>query len=575
MNRSRVVLAGVAIAAVLAVSWALRATWHAAPHSGGDNAAYVALADALLDGRGYTEVWDPAAPPHTKYPPVFPLALAAAIGLGATTWGALKGVPLLFGLVALAGTVGWGWRRRGPLWGVLAALLTGWSAAFLHYAHYLLSDVPFLAFTVVALWLVERRRSDEWGEVVGAPPPRSEEGDAAPAAPGSVAVAAALGVAGLAWFTRSAGLPLLVAIGLWLVLSKRWRAAAAGAVVLGLPSAWWLLRARNAVGDGAYDREFWMVNPYQPELGEIGLFGLVPRAVENAMGYLGGHLPAALTGSGEGVALAGIAVGFLALVGWGRAAAREIGPAELFAPLYTALILVWPVVWSGDRFVLPLVPLVIVYAGEALAWGVARFRADVAVPAMVTGVLVLLAVQGAGVAYAAGVSGDCRAAARVGGPWACSGIGMVQFTEAARWAGENVPEGSATLTRKPRIWYAMGGTPTRTYPFLADPDSLLAVAERAGATYVVLDGVAGQARLLAAAIAARPSAFCSVAGFGGAGGGLRTELLGILPSAGAAAVEGDQVTLAACPAAMRGSGAALTPYRSSMPIPILSSSPSP
>lgn len=576
MNRSRIVLATVLVVSCFAVVWALRATWHPAPHSGGDNAAYVALADALLEGRGYTEVWDPAAPPHTKYPPVFPLALAAAIGLGATTWGALKVVPLLFGVVALLGAAAWGWRRRGPLWGVVVALVTGWSAAFLHYSHYLLSDVPFLAFIMVALWLVERRRDDPWGAVVGGPPPPAPgEEEAGRPAVGAGSVAAAFAVAALALFTRSAGLPLLLAIGIWLVLARRWRAAVAGAIAVGIPAAWWFLRARHAVGDGAYSREFWMVDPYQPDLGEIGLFGLVPRAVENAVGYLVSHLPAALTGSGEGLALAGVAVGALAVIGWARAVAREPGPVELFVPLYFGLILVWPVVWSGDRFVLPLVPIVIVYAGEALGWAVARFRAEIAVPAMATGVLVLLTVQGAGVAYASGVSGDCRAAARVGGPWACSGTGMVQFTEAARWAGENAREGAVTLTRKPRIWYAMGGTPTRTYPFLSDPDSLLAAAEGAGATYVVLDVVAGQARLLASAIAARPAAFCSVAGFGGGAGGLRTELLGILPAEGGDPTDADEVTLASCPAEMRGSGAALSPYRSSMPIPILSPSSSP
>ena len=51
------------------------------PHNGGDNAGYVALAHSLLTRGEYLELWDPAAPPHTKYPPVFPLILAGFIAL--------------------------------------------------------------------------------------------------------------------------------------------------------------------------------------------------------------------------------------------------------------------------------------------------------------------------------------------------------------------------------------------------------------------------------------------------------------------------------------------------------------
>lgn len=592
MTRSRWIFAVVLVPVALVCAWALRATWHPAPHPGGDNAGYVALAHALGTGQGYTELWDPARPPHTKYPPVFAATLAVARSLGASTWGGLKAVPLLFGVLGLAATFLWAHRRRGLLWGAAAALLTGLSATFLYHSHYLLSDVPFLAFTMATLWLVGERRGDPWGCDWGPrpdPPPTDDApavspGDAPADAPGApeasrlsrAAVAGALVCAGLAYFTRSAGLPLVVALLGLLVVRRQLVAAAVGAVALAVPAGLWLLRGRDTVADGAYVREFWMVDPYRPELGEIGLGGLLPRAVENAAGYLTTHLPTALTGSADAVALPGLVVGVLALVGWGVAVRSRVGAAELFAPLYVAVILVWPVVWSGDRFALPLVPLAVVYGGEALAWGVARLRSDVVVPALVVGVAVLSLTQTAGVARAADESAACRGAARAGGPWACSGVGMVQFTEAARWAGANLPEDAVVLTRKPRIWYAMSGRATRTYPFVPYPDSVLAVARRAGASYVLLDLVGAQAQLLANAVAARPGAFCSVASFGGADGGPRTELLGILPNGGPEApAPGEEVRIGSCPDAMRGRGVGVAPYSSSSTIPILMSSPSP
>lgn len=583
---------GVLVALLMAQGWALRATWHDAPHPGGDNAGYVALADALVSGEGYTETWDPAAPPHTKYPPVFPALLAGAMAFGASTWSGLKAVPLTFALLSMLAAFFWANARRGPVWGGGVALLTGWSSTLLYHAHYLLSDVPFLAFTLGALWLVEERRgdpsagADRSARGDGAGEGGASDGDASGAGDsgtggGGAAAGMAVGaliLAGLAYFTRSAGLPLVLAVFAVLALRGRLRVLGAGVVALGLPAIIWLLRGRNVVTDGAYVREFWMVDPYQPQLGEIGILGLIPRALENGLGYLTSHLPAALTGAGAGSApgaeVIGLAVGVLALLGWGLAVRQKVGAAEIFALLYVGVILVWPVVWSGDRFALPLVPLAVLYAGEAVAWGVGRVRSAAVIPALATGLAVLSLSQAAAVLIEAEVAASCRGASRVGGPWACSGLAMVQFTEAARWAGSNLDDDAVVLTRKPRIWYAMSGRATRTYPFVPYADSVLAVAERAGASYVVLDLVGSQAQLLANAIGERPSAFCSVAGFGGQNGDPRTELLGIVPSAARTpSSPGAEVSIAACPDEMRGSGVELAPYVSSSPIPILTETP--
>jgi hypothetical protein len=66
------------------------AVFNPAPHSGGDNAGYISLAHGLLTTGTYTEVFDPAGLPHTKYPPLFPVLLALWMLLGAKTWTALK-----------------------------------------------------------------------------------------------------------------------------------------------------------------------------------------------------------------------------------------------------------------------------------------------------------------------------------------------------------------------------------------------------------------------------------------------------------------------------------------------------
>ena len=65
--------------------------------------------------------------------------------------------------------------------------------------------------------------------------------------------------------------------------------------------------------------------------------------------------------------VAGLILAGLALGGWLASMRRRRGVAEYFFALSAGLILLWPVQWSGDRFALPLLPLLLRYATDALA----------------------------------------------------------------------------------------------------------------------------------------------------------------------------------------------------------------
>ncbi len=152
----------------------------------------------------------------------------------------------------------------------------------------------------------------------------------------------------------------------------------------------WLLRARGA-GQGAYVSEFWLVDPYQPSLGRVGVGGLLGRVAANLVGYVGTHLPGGVVGGrGAAVAALGIALVALGLAGWVGALRRRIGPAELFLPLYAGLILLWPTVWSGDRFALPLYPALFLYAARVLREDAGRLGDTVPVIAGLAALAVVL-----------------------------------------------------------------------------------------------------------------------------------------------------------------------------------------
>ncbi len=541
------------------------------PHSGGDNMAYLALAHALLEGAGYTELWDPATPPHTKYPPVFPAILALQALLGATTWAAFKaGSAVALSLSTLL-VFAWSVRRHGVGGAGALALLLVLAAGWQDASRWILSEPWFLLFTFAALWAGDAALGRGARPAAASAGRDDAPGDPAPGdPPARDRVALLLLLAGaatlLAFGVRTAGLPLVIAFGGALLLTRHFRAAAIHGLATLLVVGGWMLRARQG-GEGAYGDEFWLRSPYAPELGRIGPLDLLGRIRDNAEIYLLRVFPGEWWSGLPGwvpegaVALLGALLALLALAGWGaRLRAGGWGLAELFAPLYGGLILIWPEVWSGERFFLPLLPLALAWAGEGAVLlartgplrGLMPPRAEPRPPArggrkgsraeaprrdpaailLVGAGVLLLALPALPRTMAeASWARECRIRVEAHrSPLACYGPGIAEFAEAARWAGRNLPPDAAVLSRKPRIHFALGGPQSRTFPFTTDPDVLLEGADRAGARWLLLDhwdGVAGH--YLIPVLQARPLAFCHIRGWGGGDGRPGTDLFGILP----------------------------------------------
>jgi hypothetical protein len=498
------------------------------PHTGGDNAAYISLGRSLLEQQTYQDLYDPAEPPHTRYPPVFPLLLAAGMAVGLKPWVGLKLVGIVLGGCAIAATFLWLRRRGRPGLALGVALLLAISPGVLTEVHWILSDVPFWCFTALALWAFERLRSGDWRRF---------------------GLAALFAV--LAYFTRSAGLPLMVAAAGWLAWRRHWRQLAALALVLGpLVFLWWL-RARSA-GGGVYVSYFMLVDPYDPSLGRADLAGLLARVPENLVRYATMHLPVLFRGTPTLPAqAAGIALLMLALFGW-ACRLRRARVAELFLPLYAGVVLIWPVVWSSERFVLPIFGLLLAYAGDGVmrAFGggrtavpsggkvaaeagggaVIRARGSTwrgrSAAVVAAAALVLLAVPGLLANVRAGTA--CTGAWQRGEGYPCLGAPWLDYFGMAEWVGQALPQDAVVLSRKPTLFYVIGGRQGRYYPLANTTEALLASADSAGARWVVLDDLGGLAqRYLAPAILQRPQAFC-IAQATPSGGAV---LFGILPGA--------------------------------------------
>lgn len=497
-----------------------------APHTGGDNAAYISLAHGLATEGAYTDAYLPGDPPHTKYPPVFPGVLAAALLLGVKSWAALKLIPQLFTTLFVVGVFFWVSRRHGAGAGLGVGLLLALAPAMLDASNWILSEPPFLALTFLALVLLDRVGDESVSD--------STRRSLVRVSLGLVAVV-------LAYFTRSAGLPLAVAAIGFLALQQRWRLLAGFSALFGVPALLWSLRGRSAAGS-AYVSEFWLLDPYQPDLGEAGVSDLLQRLVDNVWLYGGEFIPAGLTGaSGRAAAVLGVVLVGLSAVGWfrrlplseGIRGLRSVGLTELFTPLYVGLVLAWPTVWSGERFALPLYPIVLVYAGEAVAALVRRWEPRRVGAALILTGFVLLGPQLDDLRTSAQVGGECRELVRVAGPYGCWSTAVQEFTSLAKWSGENLSPDAVVLNRKPRIFHVMsGGLRGEVFPFTERDGALFEAAESLGATHLLLDRWDLQsARFVLPVLTAESHRFCIENGFQSRDGGLGTGLLRILDPA--------------------------------------------
>lgn len=469
-----------------------------APQPGGDNAVYLALARSILDG-GYRDLFDPAAPVHTQFPPGFPALVAAALALGLEPWVGIKLVIVAFSAAGVALTYLWIRRRRRPDLALGVALLVAISPGVLALSHWELSDVPFWAMTTGALLTWERL-------------PRRHHG--------RTALAALL--TACAYLTRSAGLPLVLAAAAWLAWRRRWTQLALYAAVVVPAALAWALRPRA----GGYASLIRMSDVYAPDRGTVSAAGFVGRLGENAALYGGRFLPTLLGGGASAVlAVVSVAVVALAVYGWARRVRRP-GAAELWVPLYVAMLLVWNPEWAGDRLLLPLFPALLMYAGDGVA-RLARMRfLPRLAPALGAAVLALVALPG--VAEGARTGTFCTAEYRRGDPLPCLEPRWRDFFQLAEEAGRTLPAGSSVLSRKPALFWSASGLPGRTYPLSREPDVFFRAAREARARYLLLDDLDQVATgYLTPILMRRPAAFCVVKSLGPA----RATLMGILPDA--------------------------------------------
>jgi hypothetical protein len=174
--------------------------------------------------------------------------------------------------------------------------------------------------------------------------------------------------------------------------------------------------------------------------------------------------------------------------------ARGVRTGEIYVLLYAGELLAWQ--WQGDRFLLPLAPLILSYLGVAASRlvtfveGRTRVAAAGAKPrwVRVAAALVTLAILPQ-VAFAVKGVPDQLAVTALhvrGDRLAGYDPTVRDYFAAAAWLGGHSPAGAVVVSRKPQFTYLFSGRKSILYPF-GKPEEIEDAIRRAGARYVIYD----------------------------------------------------------------------------------------
>ncbi len=343
----------------------------------GDNITFIELGKSVARGDGLGN--------SAKYPYIFPTLLAVVQLISGSGVVAQKLMVFIL-FIAAAPFLYLIFRKfTGVTWSLIIMTAVLSSPHLIEYSHYIMSEIPFLFVSVLALFFVIKSEDKDtikdnkwfWLSIIG--------------------VAAA-------YYTRTAGLAIIAALILYHLIRKEWQKS--GITILGtiLLLAPWFIRNSRIPGGNEYSQALFSINPYQPELGRLTIGGFIDRIIINAKLYFtdfGGNvipkiiLPIHFDTSTEhgasfsllvSVLLCAIAVGGVI---YSLIKNRDI--LSVYIIVYMGMLLVYPQVWSGSRFVIPVIPLIIFFTYYILITFLkysSRFKSNL-LPTVILGMCIL------------------------------------------------------------------------------------------------------------------------------------------------------------------------------------------
>ncbi len=433
----------------------------------GDNANYYVLGKSIHQGEGYVNINSVLKSPNNHFPPGYP----AIISVIFTFSDSITAVKVTNGLFLLASIM----LSFIMIKKVTDNELLAWisipflllNVHFLKYGSMMMTEMSFLFFSLLSFLFFLRAEETEGKKMI------------------SGYILSFLFLI-IAFYIRTLGIAILAAYSLVFFFrwQKKWKILAAyiaGFVVCYFP--WWF--RGNNLGGSSYLRQLVMINPYRPELGEVGLGNLIARIGTNAGRYISREIPEVLfpfksfnykepIGFGEWV------TGFLimGLIILGIIHLKKYRKLILgYMAATFAVLLIWPDVWVGIRFVLPTLPFILLLFLKGVEYIVEFVKLKQQWKSNFPVLLVLLLLF----PFISEVNLlHNKAKADYNSNWE----NYFSLAKGLKKSGES---NVVVSCRKPTLFYLYSNTYTTRYKYTEDEEDFIADLENRKVDYVVLD----------------------------------------------------------------------------------------
>lgn len=325
---------------------------------GGDNADYYLLANALAEGEGYVNTHLPGAPPANHFPPGYPFLMSLIIRIGFETMFAMKvfnGILLLLSSYLLF-HLSFKLTKNKILSIILAALVL-LNSSMLEYSTIVMSEISFVFFTLLSIYLFILCNERNFNLK----------------SPYFYLMIISMVIL---FYIRTQGIALFGAFFIYMGFKKQFKPLAIFVAVSVIAILPWQIRSAN-LGGSTYMKQLMRVEPYNNDSKAMEFGDWLDRIGDNTVRYISKEIPNVIfpvmkveykdrtTGkdveSPTSYWVVGIIIIVLALLGiWSMKEYRW-----LFLLLYGStfgIYMLWPQVWFGIRFVLPMAPITLMFA---------------------------------------------------------------------------------------------------------------------------------------------------------------------------------------------------------------------
>lgn len=453
----------------------------------GDNAAYYILAKGLSEEKAYVMVSSLGAPPSTHWPPGYPAILAILMTFVSDSIIFLKvfnGILFIFSILIL--------------WSILKYIKVRWEIIFLtclfllvnshllRFSTIIMSEIPFLFFSLLTFYSLIKVDKTKF-----------------PFRDGYFYFMIISLV--IAYHIRSIGIAVAFGILFFFLFQKRWTHLGTSIfsfVALATP---WFLR-NEKFGGTSYINQLIQINPYRPELGQAGLSDIFTRIIANTSRYITHEIPSGILpfiSADYQITtmidwIIGIIIFVLIIYGIIKLPSLKILFIGYLGGTF-AILLLWPDVWFGIRFILPIIPILlflfILGLYEILRYAIcySGFSHQFNPLFLLIGLILFISPVS-----------DVRAMARQDYPpnWR-------NYFSIAEWVSQNTPNNSVIACRKPYLFYLKAKRYTRYYARTINELELIQDLQDNNVTHVVLAnlGYASTFRNLYPAIQSQPELF--------------------------------------------------------------------